>query len=1556
MMKRNERARVGQRLRMSLRSGLLTVLLIPLAVVVVTPAPAGAAVDTFVVTSIGDQPDANPGDGTCLAVGGGCTLRAAIEEANEDNAHDTIEFALGGPATIVALSPLPFITESVTIDGSTNPGANCDYLGDPATPAIPTVAISGSGLETDSNAPNTTIRNLSIHSTSDAVRLRFESVVECSWIGLKLDGTPGTGQTGTGVYVFSGRVGGTVGEPGNVIGGFSDIGVSAFQSTVAKNRIGVRPDGSPAGNGVGIISGSSVRFNLVANSTADGVVLDGYGGDIVGNTIRDNGGAGILVSPVALPPPPGSNWPYLPSEFRTNSITNNGGLGIDRTDDSVDQGGDGPTDDMVTVTAVSGSALTVRLRATPDFVGEDHHIEVFFNSACDPSGFGEGASYIETLTVTPTAGDSFHNLTLSTPLPSGQSVSATVSPISLADGPADTSEFSNCLDDAPRFVVDTPLNNGDTAPGDGVCVTAFGGCSLRAAIEEVNGLGAGSTNEIVFDLPAGSSIAVSGSPLPAITAPIDIDATSTAGATCGSNGVAPFGLIKIQAGAGIPVGLELGAASDGSQIRGLQITGFTEDGVLALGDESVFECNIFGSATSGGNIGDGIDVRGNNNTVGGAQSYQGNLVAANQVAGVRIAGSAAFNQVRSNWIGTDGGAALSNTVGVEVGGSAANNSIGSFGDSVNGVIVPQGGNLIAGNSTHGINIVSTGTDNQVTGNRIGFAEDGSGLSNGRHGIRVDAPGVLIGRGSGAFTLLYDDPNIVGNNDESGMALFGDDVIVIGNFVGVDPNTSTNSGNSDFGIFLGGDDGLIRGNTIGHNTRDGISITGTSNHIESNLIGLEADGSSSASNQRSGVSVSNSTNSIGGDLLTEGNTIANNGISGVRLESGADLTTVKNNTIRDNTGDGIAVVGTATQNLFIQNAIFDNGGLGIDLEDDGSVKPNDVDDVDTGPNDLMNRIEILDVDVANTLIQFSFAGTPGLAHVVEFSASLQCDSGGSGEGLRPIPGTMSFTTDNNGDFDGVYDAQNGFSAGEILTALATSTSFGSVPTTTSEYSDCYSVPGVNQLDSDGDLLLDIYEINGDSDGDGLLNRLDDDDDGDGRPTAVENADPNLDGNPLDALNSDGAGPVDYLDPAQLFRLLDPACRVLDAGTVSGGDSIDFSVTGGLPMTFTSDPNACLIPATATAVMANVIIVDPVTEGNLRVTAAGTVPLGGIVNFSVNELDNSNAQSVPLSPNGELNVSVKLQGNSTAVAAGGIRVEILGFYEAAETPSLLLNTVVPCTVYDSRPSQGGSGPMTADVVIGADVVETFPANQGGGNTNCSVPAGSEGVLVNVVALNTSGIVDVSSFDTGATLVSNQTHTPTMNNSSAVALPLDNQGRIFLDVDVSGSSNIRLVVLGYYFPTMVGNQAAAGLEFRPVVPCTVFDTRASQGASGAFAGQRTNGQATDYDVVGVFSSAQGGGNSDCGIPASAEAVEINLVAVNASGEGNLRIAATGTTPTGGVLNFANLIPKMNNSNALVVRIDTSGSLTVTTNGGGAAPGLPIADVRGVVSGYYIFQFDES
>lgn len=83
-----------------------------LAAVIAVPVPASAA--TFTVTSALDAPDAVPGNGICATVAGECTLRAAIQEANSVAGSDRIIV----PAMAIILGSRLQITSPIELFGA----------------------------------------------------------------------------------------------------------------------------------------------------------------------------------------------------------------------------------------------------------------------------------------------------------------------------------------------------------------------------------------------------------------------------------------------------------------------------------------------------------------------------------------------------------------------------------------------------------------------------------------------------------------------------------------------------------------------------------------------------------------------------------------------------------------------------------------------------------------------------------------------------------------------------------------------------------------------------------------------------------------------------------------------------------------------------------------------------------------------------------------------------------------------------------------------------------------------------------------------------------------------------------------------------------------------------------------------------------------------------------------------------------------------------------------------------------------------------------------------
>src|SRR5215468_4731001 len=87
-----------------------------------------ARATTFTVDSTADDGDANPGDGLCATATSGCTLRAAVEEADDPTVSpDTIvlpagTYVTGGLQIRDAITIIGAGADSSIIDGGGSPG------------------------------------------------------------------------------------------------------------------------------------------------------------------------------------------------------------------------------------------------------------------------------------------------------------------------------------------------------------------------------------------------------------------------------------------------------------------------------------------------------------------------------------------------------------------------------------------------------------------------------------------------------------------------------------------------------------------------------------------------------------------------------------------------------------------------------------------------------------------------------------------------------------------------------------------------------------------------------------------------------------------------------------------------------------------------------------------------------------------------------------------------------------------------------------------------------------------------------------------------------------------------------------------------------------------------------------------------------------------------------------------------------------------------------------------------------------------------------------------
>lgn len=242
---------------------------------------------TFTVNSVGDGSDSNLADGLCDDGTGACTLRAAIEQANNSPALDNIHFALPGPApqAIFPTALLPSVTAPVIIDGYTQPGAfpntNPPFLGTIARPGVILNGLAAPG------SPglvilggNSIVRGLVIINwEGDGLRLDTNggNVVEGNFIG-----TDGVSAQGNGFAMH-------VRCPGNQIGGTS----SASVNVISASRFG---NGIFLGGGNNTVQGNLIGTNA-SGTVALGSQFDGIevasANNLIGGTAS---GAGNLIS------------------------------------------------------------------------------------------------------------------------------------------------------------------------------------------------------------------------------------------------------------------------------------------------------------------------------------------------------------------------------------------------------------------------------------------------------------------------------------------------------------------------------------------------------------------------------------------------------------------------------------------------------------------------------------------------------------------------------------------------------------------------------------------------------------------------------------------------------------------------------------------------------------------------------------------------------------------------------------------------------------------------------------------------------------------------------------------------------------------------------------------------------------------------------------------------------------------------------------------------------------------------------------------------------------
>ena len=434
---------------------------------------------------------------------------------------------------------------------------------------------------------------------------------------------------------------------------------------------------------------------------------------------------------------------------------------------------------------------------------------------------------------------------------------------------------------AAGFTVVDVGDASDVAPGNGVCETIDGVCTLRAALEEANASPGRDT--VSFAIPGG-------------------------------------GVQQIVLTAELPTLIDP---------AGTIVDGYTQPGSLPNSAPFAFDATINLELVGGGPAGiDGFVINGPNNVIRGFSIYDFRR-------GIRLFGTEARdNEIVGNLLGTDTTGTFASdeyvrgSMAVNIQAGANNNSIGMPGDANR--------NVISGNYQHGVALYDNDTvGNRIQNNLIGFTPDGTGpLPNRGHGVDINtwASETLVG-GPGE-----QERNVIAATGQSGVEIsHGPGTLgnrVIGNWIGtgVDGTSAPEwAAITQFGVNLEGvavcdlvcepdmADAVVTDNVIVNATGGVILHKATfGNIVADNKIGVLPDGTP-APHTVFGVRIEKGAFD---NVIGPGNEIA---YSPNGLQLVPDGTNPESLDLIDTTG-----------NTFTQNSIHDNGGLGIDLYPLGSV--------------------------------------------------------------------------------------------------------------------------------------------------------------------------------------------------------------------------------------------------------------------------------------------------------------------------------------------------------------------------------------------------------------------------------------------------------------------------------------------------------------------------------------------------------------------------------------------------------------------------------------------
>ncbi len=327
--------------------------------------------------------------------------------------------------------------------------------------------------------------------------------------------------------------------------------------------------------------------------------------------------------------------------------------------------------------------------------------------------------------------------------------------------------------------------------------------------------------------------------------------------------------------------------------------------------------------------------------------------------------------------------------------------------------------------------------------------------------------------------------------------------------------------------------------------------------------------------------------------------------------------------------------------------------------------------------------------------------------------------------------------------------------------------------------------------------------------------------------------------------------------------------------------------------------------------NKIYVTNYCGGDLTCQSAGTVT----------QIDGASNKTIPIAVGDDPeSLAVNATTNTVYVPnSGDAAVSVVG-----GATTLQLVNVTPCRLLDTRPENGGGGP------IEGGTFQTFYLPQLSQGNGCGDLSSAAAYSLNVTLVPINGgsvgylaIWPASQFQP---LVSTMNSDGRVKANAAIVVAGVSGG---ISVYVANTANVVLDIDGYFGPA-----GQSTLAFYPLPPCRVADTRDKTFPQGLGPPSLTGGVPRDFPVLNATS---------CDIPNTAKAYSLNFTAVPIVPLGYLSVWPTGQKQP--VVSTLNAFTGAVTANAAIVPAGSMGEistyasdntdLVIDINGYFAAPG---------------------